>query len=127
MVGLHLGVKLGEIVVGEEAYHSGMFGAIRGHTIFYPERRLALQYHVALAAGPAGDKLSRVAGDYSEGDRLAAKDAGANLDDWPHLIALAKNLLRGPLRAPWDAVSEALAVRNLQPRALRRIYRETRG
>jgi hypothetical protein len=38
-------------------------------------------------------------------------------------VGLARNLLRGPLSRPWKAVTEALQVRDLGSRQLRKIYR----
>lgn len=122
VVASHLGVKIDRVLVGDADFEHPELGLIKGYTIFRPEKKLALAYAVALAAGPAADRISR-AGDYSTGDRQAVLDAGFCPGDWPHFEALARNLLRGKCRLAWERVSEALVLTDLTGAQVRRMVK----
>ena len=127
VVASHLGVKVDKVLIGEEgAFSDPEHGMILGYTVFRPERKTALAYAIALAAGTAADRLFG-AGDYSQVDKQGTIDAGFSARDWPHLVALAKNLLRGPLAKAFTAVTAALEHTDLTGAQVRRIVRRYRA
>lgn len=122
VVACHLGVKVDKVLIGDADFVDPDHGLISGYTLFRPEKKSAVAYAIALAAGSAADRIGKTAPLYAV-DRQATLDAGFCPGDWPHFEALARNLLRGKCRTAWEKVTEALALTDLTGVQVRRMVK----
>jgi hypothetical protein len=121
IVAAHFGLRIESVSIEQTAGNLGTCSVA-------PRTGRELQYLVMLGAGQAADQIlkSPDASCGASGDRGIAYELGWTYADWRPAVALARNLLRGELKAAWLATTDALALSDLSGRHVRAILRRYR-